>query len=1178
MAPGPTVPGDDAARRELLEDLDSTFVVEAAAGTGKTTVLVRRIVRVVETGRAALSELIAVTFTEKAAGELKLRLRDALESARKAHLGRPEEPRLVRALEELEVARIGTIHGLCTDFLREYPVQAGVDPRFEVAAQGEADAILSSVFDRHFQELLRHPPEGVRRVLRRRPKGREDEAPRRLLARAVASLNEHRDFAAPWRRDAFDRDARLDAVLERLGPFAALAPLMTERRQGSWFAATVHEVRRFLEDVQHREAVAPRDHDGLEAQLAELSGYVARWKDAPRSVSFDGVTEAEAVGRRDAAWAELSGFLRDAAADLAACLKVELQPVLAAYEAEKARAGKLDFVDLLVKTRDLVRDHGAVRAELQRRFRHLFIDEFQDTDPLQSELVLLLAADDASVDRAAAARCAPGKLFVVGDPKQSIYRFRRADVALYERVKAQLLAGGATLQYLTTSFRGTPGIQAAINASFEGAMTTVGGAQARYVPLGHFRPSHDAQPSVIALPAPFPFGPKGRPTKQAVEASVPAAVAGFIAWLVRRSGWTVEEAPGRRVPVEPRHVCILFKRLRKYGGVDVARPYAQALEAHRVPHVLVGGRSFHAREEVMALRTALWAIERPDDELSVYATLRGPFFALSDEQLFVFRHRHRRLSPLAPVPAVPTTAAELEGSGPPEGPDGPQGSDASRGSHSSDAVKTSNGSDGTDVEVAEALAILGKLHRRRNRRPVAATLHELLEATRAHAGVALWSGGQQALANVLQLAQVATRLEPRCTSFREVVEALEEEAFEGEAPEAPIVEEGTEGVRMMTVHAAKGLEFPVVVLAEPTASATRAEPSHWVDPDAGLWVHALAGCVPVELREREEEVRERDQEESVRVTYVAATRAKDVLVVPVCSEQRFPDTWTSVLAPSLWPDAASLASPRPAPGCPQFGSDVVMDRQAMVPPSVPRPGRHLAESRRNGVVWFDPSTLELSARPLGGLEAAEALEDEAGVSEDARAAYQAWRARHEQAVASGLAPLFRVQVAREAVPPAGAAAIPVEATGVERAGRPQGRRFGELVHAALAHVPLDASRPAVEAVVGAHARALLASPVEAAAAVEAVEAALAHPRLVAARVAREVRREAPILDVGAEGELIEGTIDLAYADGEGWTVVEFKTDEDLEAHRAAYEAQTQTYVRAIAGATGAPTRGVLLRV
>ena len=139
---------------------------------------------------------------------------------------------------------------------------------------------------------------------------------------------------------------------------------------------------------------------------------------------------------------------------------------IAEYERLKTRAGRLDFLDLLIKARNLIRDNATVRNELQRRYTHFFIDEFQDTDPLQVEILLLLAADDPAATDWRDARPVPGKLFLVGDPKQSIYRFRRADIALYEEVKARLLRAGAELLHLTTSFRARPSIQSFVNAAF----------------------------------------------------------------------------------------------------------------------------------------------------------------------------------------------------------------------------------------------------------------------------------------------------------------------------------------------------------------------------------------------------------------------------------------------------------------------------------------------------------------------------------------------------------------------------------------------------------------------------------------------------------------------------------------------------------------------------------------
>jgi|APLak6261679142_1056127.scaffolds.fasta_scaffold00009_134 ATP-dependent exoDNAse (exonuclease V) beta subunit len=1133
------LPGDHLVRKALLEDLDTTFVVEAAAGTGKTTVLVERIVMMVRKGKAQLKQIISVTFTEKAAGEMKLRLRTRLEKAREEASTPPEErDRLTLALEELEVARIGTIHGLCADLLREYPVEAGVDPLFEVAAEGDSDALLNAAFHRRFQDLLQQQPEGIRRALRRRQQGPDAEPPRRALFSAVQSLVEHRDFAYPWRRDPFAREAMIDELIPQLRHFASRLTSIRLKRDRSEFLDTIDLCRRFIDDLEHRESVSPRDYDGLEAQLRDLAGNKYRWTAKPWGLQFSaGLTEASISAERDAIANALTSFVRRADADLASRLHEELRPIVEGYEVEKARAGVLDFVDLLLLTRNLLRDHESVRRSLQDRFKRLFVDEFQDTDPLQSEIVLLLSADDPKESEPFSSRPVPGKLFVVGDPKQSIYRFRRADILLYERVKKHLVAHQAEVVFLSTSFRSTPGIQAAVNGAFATAMT--GEHQATYVALGEWREPNKEQPSVIALPAPRPFNERLRVTKDAIEKSLPEAVGAFIDWLTTRSGWVVEE-DGARVPVQARHVCILFKRLRRWGGVDVPRPYAQALEARRVPHVLVGGRSFHQREEVMALRTALFAVDRPDDEFSIYATLRGPFFAFTDEQLLAFKHALGKLNPLRPWENETLT-------------------DDTR-------------------PVVEALGVLRQLHLERNRRPVSATVHALLEHTRAHAGVAVWTAGAQALANVLQLAEVSRRHEKRSTSFRDVIEALQEEADEGEAPEAPIVEEGTEGVRMMTVHAAKGLEFPVVILAEPTANASRQEPSHWVDPERGLWVHSLANCVPSELREHEHEVLARDAEEAMRLTYVAATRARDVLVVPVCSERRWNDTWTEVLYPSLYPQLGFEHEAKPAPGCPAFGFDPVLEREGGVPGEVPQPGLHLSATRKNRVVWWDPKTLDLSREERTGLEASDALLEDEVEAPKSIAAFEGWRQAHAAALLEGTTPTTRVIVARELEPVQVTGTVPLVSTDAPREGRPRGMRFGELVHACLAVTPFDATQAQVAQIAEVMRRALDATEREGRGAVDAVMAALAHPHVANARRSSDVRREVTIVHHLHDGTIIEGAIDLAYELDGVWQLVEFKTDENIDERRAHYEAQTQAYVEAIHAATGKPVRGVILRV
>src|SRR4029079_331216 len=193
--------------------------------------------------------------------------------------------------------------------------------------------------------------------------------------------------------------------------------------------------------------------------------------------------------------------------------------------------------------------------------------------------------------------------------------------------------------------------------------------------------------------------------------------------------------------------------------------------------------------------------------------------------------------------------------------------------------------------VSDALEVLAKLHVGRNRRTIAETIAQFLEATRAHAGVAIWPAGEQALGNILRVLDMARRFEQGAvTSFRAFVIRLEDDAERGGVNEAPVVEEGTDGVRIMTVHKAKGLEFPVVILVAPTATARFKDPSRYVDPQKKLWAVPLCGASPKELLDRRDEILRQDREEAHRLLYVATTRARELLVLPVVGDDRAEET------------------------------------------------------------------------------------------------------------------------------------------------------------------------------------------------------------------------------------------------------------------------------------------------
>ncbi len=1136
---------DANARARIERDLDTTLVVEAAAGTGKTTALIARIVAVIRSGVTTLERVVAVTFTEKAAGEMKLRLRSELDRTRQAATTPREQVHLQRALAALEVAHINTIHGFCADILRERPVDAGIDPKFEVLDEAAAEGLLQEAFRSWFESALASPGDGLHRVLCRRNWRSEQTTPREDLLRACRDLIEYRDFDCEWAIPDFDRKAQIDSLLVKLrmlGTYKAQA-----RRSSDQLARALAVFEQWIERLDARERVQKtRDHDAVEVELVEL---LREKKHAWSAVGYgklygDSLDRNAVLTERDAVKSELTAFVALAEADLAARVRKELLCVVRLREQLKQTRGALDFVDLLSYTNELLRNNQGVRAELQSRFTHLFVDEFQDTDPLQAEILLLLASATAETSRAEDVWVKPGKLFVVGDPKQAIYRFRRADVTLYERIKAKLLAQGGELLHLTTNFRSVPSLQAAVNAAFSHWMVAAeDGSQAAYVPLSEHRPEIPLQPGVVALPIPSPYGRWG-PTKSAMAASYPQAVGAFIEWLLQKSDWRVHDEDGLS-PLKARHVCLLFKRFQaKYQG-DVTRPYVQALEARRVPHVLVGGRSFHDREEVVAIRAALEAIEWPDDELSVYAVLRGPLLGISDEQLLAFRHDFSRLRPQPRF----------------EEPE---------------CVK--------HPAVTDGLRLIYSLHAERNRRPIADTVERLLTETRAHASLAMWPSGEQALANALAVVDLARNVDSRGgASFRTFVATLSEQADRGQGGEAPIVEEGTEGVRLMTVYKAKGLEFPVVILCDPTAPFKTTVAHRFTDTVKRLCAHTLCGCRPLELSANDADARRHDDAELVRVAYVAATRARDLLVVPTFGDGYARDVavgWADALAPALYPSDALRDRPNVAPGCPPFGSDSVLTRDPegkASPEQAVAPGLHLSE-HGNPVVWWDPALLRLHAPALGGVRQQKLLADtprsSAGIDE-----HRAWAERRQSTVARASIPSVTAtpvtELAQQMVGATTRAAV--ETTKRERRGRPRGARFGSLVHAILAQAPMDAGRATTLALSKSIARLMGASEEETELAAEAAALAFEHPLLRAAKVSGDVRREVAVSWQLADGRIAEGVIDLAYRTDGGWLVIDFKTDQ-VSASEEHYSAQLQLYVEAVQRATGEPARGVLLEV
>jgi ATP-dependent helicase/nuclease subunit A len=1145
---------DQNARDLIRHDLERTLVVEAAAGTGKTTELVRRIISILAEGRTTIEKIIAVTFTDKAAGELKLRLRTGLEKARtEAGSNQSRRTNLEEALAHLEEARAGTIHSFCGDLLRERPMEAGIDPQFEQLDDTAAEQLYGSAFRTWIEGVLENPPEGVRRSLRRY--SREDQAMARL-ERAGWILSVWRDFEAEWARPAFDRIAEIDRLVKQLQDFAALTKQATST--GHIVYQQTRRARDLSDFISTVEKSRARDYDGLEARLIELSkAWDFKINTKGPTGYGQGLSRNDVISAHEVIVAPLLQFGRSADADLAALLATELRQSIVAYENLKERGGKLDFFDLLLKARNLLRDDATVRRDMQGRYTHLFVDEFQDTEPLQAEVLMLLASADPDINDWRSVSVVPGKLFIVGDPKQAIYRFRRADVGLYYDIKDMLVSGGAVSVHLTTSFRSVPFIQNFVNAAFASKMNGDREAlRADYVALSPNREQPLDQPSVVALSVPEPYGKRDL-AGYAVEKSTPDAVGAFVDWLLNKSNWTVTERSGggERVPVKARHICLMFRRFDSMFGGDMTRAYAEALQARGIAHVLVGGKSFHDREEVGTMRAALAAIEWPDDTLSVYATLRGSLFAISDADLLAFRSEHGQWHPFHIPEAV------------------------------SDALQP----------VKRALEIIRELSKGRNFRPIAETVHQLLSATRAHAGFVMRPGGEQALANVLHVAELARQYEARgALSFRGFVEELIDAAERGKQPEAAIYEEGSEGVRMMSVHRSKGLEFPIVILVDITCKIAHEEPDRFLDAEHGLCAVKLAGWTPQEVIDHKTEEHRRDIAEGVRVAYVAATRARDLLVIPAIGEDktgggpRLADHWwVAPLHSALYPAEERRLRPTRASMCPEFGIDTVLRR-----PNNDLPGEHTIRPGSHGfgsapsaysVVWWDPKTLELGKTASFSIRQQELLEKgDDKVKQRRLNEYQAWRDARQKTIEQGSAPTVRFQTATErAKTELPISEVVVGVVEIARAARPYGPRFGSLVHATLASVSLTGDNAEISAVAELQGRILGATDTEVSAAIDAVSTALRHPlmrRAQAAALQGKCYRELPLTLRLVDRMVVEGIADLVFCEDDRWMVVDFKTDQELATGLENYRRQLAIYATAVGEANAAQSEAFLLRV
>lgn len=858
MGEGP-IP-DQAVRQRIEHDLDTSFLVEAGAGSGKTHSLVSRMLALIRRGRARVDQLAAITFTRKAAAELRQRFQDALERAARRESDPEVRARLHAALQDLDRAFIGTIHAFCSRLLRERAAEAGIDPGFREITAAEERWLQRKAWYEYLERLRLEGSPWLGRL------DDLDVTPDQLQG-LYAMLAGSPDVTCPV-EDRPRPDLR--PVRQAVAEFLAMA---RKRLPPQPAGANGDELQKRLHRVLRVAAMWDLDDD---RRLLELLGMLEQEADVTQS---RWPSKEEALSARD--W--FQGFREQVVLPTLQAWREYRYPYLIAFAREAAEAyaqqrrqlGVLNAQDLLMRAARLLREHPQVRAYFARRYTHVLVDEFQDTDPVQAEVILLLTGEPVDEPNWLRVAPRPGSLFVVGDPKQSIYRFRRADIVVYELFKQRIRATGGAVLQLTANFRSLPSIGQWVNRTFRGLLPAVADRyQAAFAPLKTIRrdPGGAGDGPLHGV---FRIEVPSQPRHKAADIAAADAdrIARWIAWACRGGVTVAEEVQGviRPRPLRPGDCMILTPTRAR------VHLYAQALERYGIPYTLSGAKGFRDSEDLQELLRLLRAVADPDHPVYLVGALRGPFFGIADRALYRFAQAGGVFHYLRPQPESVAQDPEL-------------------------------------APVLEAMEKLCSYWQWSQELRPAAAVERILADTGLIPLLAAESLGESRAGGLFKALELI-RSAP-VAGFRRAVEWLEERIEDDDVESGLLRHEPPDAVRVMNLHKAKGLEATVVFLADPAPSRKPHQVTAHVrrDGDASNGSHTAKGYYlvdqpgnrgrggkvlahPPDWNRWAEEERKFEAAEQIRLLYVAATRARDVLVVSTYPAKE-EGAW-SQLAPAL---------------------------------------------------------------------------------------------------------------------------------------------------------------------------------------------------------------------------------------------------------------------------------------
>ncbi|MFO7696030.1 MAG: UvrD-helicase domain-containing protein [Anaerolineae bacterium] len=839
-------------------------VVTAGAGTGKTRTLVGRYICLLAEGQP-LRGIVAITFTRRAAREMRSRVREVVRRYRDG--SPPDGAFWDQVYDELDAARIGTIHSLCAEILQRHPVEAGIDPRFAMLEEGamaleRARAVGAALGwaadDSGAVRVFDHYPENVLRQLLTGALERSlDVEP--VLPVAMDRLWDAWQPALldPFRSFVGD-PAALDAI-GRLEDACASGVVSEALRAGDKLASLI----RLALDTWNNlvEAVDAGDLVGATELATRLRKAVPGNAGQARNWGTSGVKDVVAILR--ARYDELLAPMVPAgcvpvdetmAREILPAFVSVYQHALSAYRTAKQQANALDFDDLESGTLALLRDHPEVLEEWQANVTALLVDEYQDTNARQRDLVNQLNGDR-------------GRLFIVGDAKQSIYAFRGADVAVFRKERQRIALSGEDFD-LTTTYRAHPGLVGAHNVLLAPVLGTEEDPDRPYVePLkkpatsGRERAAPGVEPPHVELH--LVPGKRDDASRDRSALALVARLASLMAQGIQIDQTDPETGVHLSRPLDYGDVAILCRATSSFG------PYEDALEGAHIPYLTISGRGFYGRPEVRDLINALQALADPSDDLALVGLLRSPAFAVDDMTIYRLRSAQRELD----LPSLWDLLHHLYSA---------DGDGALADSERLYGLPESRGGLQRAIDTVNGLTPL------MGRRSVADLLKAYLDATHYRA-ILLAAGQERAARNVDKLLDDAST--SGLMSAGELVDylsALRDVASrEGEARGL-----ARGAVQIMSIHQAKGLEFPIVVLGDATRG-TSDRPALLVDkqfrvvlppPRKALDEDATSSTAsgkPVSLAYSAARRKQADREEAEgdRLLYVAATRAEELLIV-----------------------------------------------------------------------------------------------------------------------------------------------------------------------------------------------------------------------------------------------------------------------------------------------------------